>query len=74
MFGIYGRTVCGHGSEMEEELSPACLAWKKELQQDLESVQTVGDFAFQRNHTQFVNPGLGNRWKPYLLASWPLAR
>lgn len=41
-----------------EELSPACVAWKKKLQQDLESVQTVGDFAVQRIHTQFVNPGL----------------
>lgn len=59
MFGMsYGRTVFKQGSTMEEELSPACVAWKKELQQDLESVQTVGDFAIQRIHTQFVNPGL----------------
>lgn len=43
---------------MEEELSPACVAWKKELQQDLESIQTVGDFAFRRNFKQFVNPVL----------------
>ncbi|KAK7717492.1 hypothetical protein SLS64_002984 [Diaporthe eres] len=54
----YGRTVFKQGSTMEGELSPACVAWKKELQQDLESVQTVGDFAIQRIHTQFVNPGL----------------
>lgn len=60
----YGRAVYEHqsagfqGSTIEEELSPACVAWKRELQLDLESVQTVGEFAVQRIHTQFVNPGL----------------
>lgn len=58
MLDIYGRTVCDHGSEMEKQLSPARDSWKKELQQDLESVQTVGDFAYQRIHHQFVDPGL----------------
>lgn len=60
----YGRTVYEHqsagfsGSMVEEELSPTCVAWKKELQRDLESVQTVGKFALQKIHKQFVNPGL----------------
>ncbi|KAG6365222.1 hypothetical protein INS49_006831 [Diaporthe citri] len=43
---------------MEEELSQACVAWKKELQQDIESIQAVGDFAVKRNFKQFVNPAL----------------
>lgn len=43
---------------MEEELSPACVAWKKELQQDLESIQTIGDFAFKKDFKQSVNPAL----------------
>lgn len=60
----YGRAVYENqsagflGSTVEEKLSPACVAWKRELQRDLESVQTVGEFAFQRMHKQFVNPGL----------------
>lgn len=54
----YNRAVCGHGSEIEEELGPACIAWKKRLQQDLDSIQTVGDFAFHRILKQFVNPAL----------------
>lgn len=45
-------------SEMEEKLSPASASWKKELQQDLESVQAVGEFACQSTHSQFANPGL----------------
>lgn len=60
----YGRAVYEHqsagfpGATVEEELSPACVAWKRELQRDLESVQTVGEFAVQRIYKEFVNPGL----------------
>lgn len=60
----YGRAVYEHqsagfpGATVEDELSPACVAWKRELQRDLESVQTVGEFAVQRIYKEFVNPGL----------------
>lgn len=42
----------------EEELSPACVAWKKELQQDLEFIKRVCDFAVHRIYKHFANPGL----------------
>ncbi|KAG8161592.1 hypothetical protein KVR01_008579 [Diaporthe batatas] len=58
MFDIYGRTVCEQGPEKEEQLSPAWDSWKKALQQDLESVQALGDVACQTIHTNFVNPGV----------------
>lgn len=60
----HGATVFQHqsagfsGSMAEEGLSPACVAWKKELQQDLESVNTVGDLAVHKTHKHFANPGL----------------
>lgn len=46
------------GSMAEEELSPACVAWKKELQQDLESIKRVCDFAVHKIYNHFANPGL----------------
>ncbi|KAJ0109209.1 hypothetical protein J7T55_009540 [Diaporthe amygdali] len=70
----YGMSVYGRfsSSNIGEGLSPACLAWKKELHQDLESIHAVGDFAVHNIHQQFVNPGLEVAGCPIPLPLIPL--
>lgn len=39
-------------------MSPACIAWEKEPQQDFGSAHNIGDLAVQRIYNQSVNPGV----------------
>ncbi|ROW04644.1 hypothetical protein VPNG_07420 [Cytospora leucostoma] len=45
-------------SEEEVHQRPELVAWKQDLAEGLKAVQFFGDFATQKNYSQFVNPGL----------------
>ncbi|KUI65191.1 hypothetical protein VM1G_00844 [Cytospora mali] len=45
-------------SESEEEQNPQLITWKKDLARGLNAIQSFGDFASQKNYSQFVNPCL----------------
>ncbi|KUI55593.1 hypothetical protein VP1G_02971 [Cytospora mali] len=59
VFSFYGNHYNqGSDSESEEEQNPQLVTWKKDLAEGLNAIQSFGDFASQKNYSQFVNPCL----------------
>ncbi|RYP65001.1 hypothetical protein DL771_008498 [Monosporascus sp. 5C6A] len=51
-------TIDSSSDEDSDDVTPGLVPWKAELLRNLKAIKTFGDFACQKNHGSFVNPGL----------------
>ncbi|RYP13933.1 hypothetical protein DL767_010525 [Monosporascus sp. MG133] len=51
-------TIDSSSDEDSDDVTSGLVTWKAELLRNLKAIKTFGDFACQKNHGSFVNPGL----------------
>ncbi|RYP03240.1 hypothetical protein DL764_005287 [Monosporascus ibericus] len=51
-------TIESSSDEDSDDVTSGLVTWKAELLRSLKAIKTFGDFACQKNHESFVNPGL----------------
>ncbi|RYP51657.1 hypothetical protein DL768_003055 [Monosporascus sp. mg162] len=51
-------TIDSSSDEDSDDVTSGLVTWKAELLRNLKAIKTFGDFACQKTHESFVNPGL----------------